>query len=109
VTGRLAGADVDVVAVKGDVELAEDDLGAGELGDPTAQALCDRYATRVDPDQRDPLELGVPLDDLVRDPRQRALDRLGIEDSLRFRGLRAQGALRALLTLGLLSGLSGPS
>jgi hypothetical protein len=34
----------------------------------------------------------------VRDPRQRALDRLGIEDSLRFRGLRAQGALMALLT-----------
>jgi hypothetical protein len=45
----------------------------------------------------------------VRDSRQRALDRLGIEDSLGFRGLRAQGALRALLTFGLLSGLSGPS
>jgi hypothetical protein len=52
----------------------------------------------VDPDQRDPFELGVALDDLVRDPRQRAVDRLGIEDSLGFRGLRAQGALRALLT-----------
>jgi hypothetical protein len=53
----------------------------------------------VDPDQRDALEVGIALDDLVRDPRQRALDRLGIEDSLRFRGLRAaQGTLRALLT-----------
>jgi len=38
----------------------------------------------VDPDERDALELRVALDDLVRDPRQRAFDRLGIEDSLRF-------------------------
>jgi hypothetical protein len=52
----------------------------------------------VDPDERDALELRVALDDLVRDPRQRAFDRLGIEDSLRFRGLSAQGALRALFT-----------
>ena len=97
--GRLAGADVDVVAVEGDVELTEGDLGARELGDPPAQALGDRDATRVDPDQRDVLELGVALDDLVRDPRQRALDRLGIENGFRFGGCaRAQGALRALLT-----------
>jgi hypothetical protein len=52
----------------------------------------------VDADERDPLEVAVALDDLVRDPRQRALDRLGIEDSLGFRGVRAYGALRALLT-----------
>jgi hypothetical protein len=53
----------------------------------------------VDPDERDAPQLGVALDDLVRDPRQRPLDRLGIEDSLRFGGCtRAQGALRALLT-----------
>jgi hypothetical protein len=52
----------------------------------------------VDADQRDPREVGVALDDLVRDARQRPRDRLGIEDSLRFEGLRAQGALRALLT-----------
>jgi hypothetical protein len=52
----------------------------------------------VDADERDPLELGVALDDLMRDPRERALDRLGIEDSLGFRGLRAQKALRAVLT-----------
>jgi hypothetical protein len=52
----------------------------------------------VDADQRDPREVGVALDDLVRDPRQRPRDGLGIEDSLRFGGLRAQSALRALLT-----------
>jgi hypothetical protein len=52
----------------------------------------------VDADQRHTVEVGVPFDDLVRDPRERALDRLGIENGLRFGGLRAQGALRALLT-----------
>jgi hypothetical protein len=52
----------------------------------------------VDADQRDALEVGVALDDLVRDPGEGALDRLGIEDGLGFRGLRAQSALRALLT-----------
>jgi hypothetical protein len=53
----------------------------------------------VDADQRHALEVGIALDDLVRDPRQRALDRLGIEDSPCFGGLRAaQGTLRALLT-----------
>jgi len=52
----------------------------------------------VDADQRDLLELGIPLDDLVRDPRERAINRLVIEDSLRWRGVRRYGALRALLT-----------
>jgi hypothetical protein len=52
----------------------------------------------VDADERDPVEVGVALDDLVGDPRQRPLDRLGIEDSLGLGGLRAYGALRALLT-----------
>jgi hypothetical protein len=83
VLGRLAGADVDVVAVEGDVELAEGELGALELGDPPAQALGKRDAARVDADQRDALELRVALDDLVGDARQRALDRLGVEEGLR--------------------------
>ena len=88
--GRLAAADVDVVAVEGDVELAERDLGAGELADPPAQALRERHAARVDADERDPRQVGVALDDLVRDPGERLLDRLGIEDGLRCRGVRAQ-------------------
>jgi hypothetical protein len=86
---------VDVVAVKGDVELAEGDLGAGELGDAPAQALRKRHAARVDADERDPGEIGVALDDLVRNPRQRLRDRLGIEDGRSCRGVRAQGAFRA--------------
>jgi len=52
----------------------------------------------VNADERDAFEIGIALDDLVRDPRQRALDVFGIEDSLGFGGLRAQSALRALLT-----------
>jgi hypothetical protein len=48
----------------------------------------------VDADERDLREVGVALDDLVRDPRQRLGDRLGIEDSRGCRGVRAQGAFR---------------
>jgi hypothetical protein len=61
----------------------------------------------VDAEERDALEVRVPLDDLVRDPRQRALDRLGIEDCLRFRGLRAGGVAcyAAFRTLGLCPGV----
>jgi hypothetical protein len=36
----------------------------------------------VDPDERDAVELGVRLGDLVRDPRDRALDRLAVEENL---------------------------
>jgi hypothetical protein len=61
----------------------------------------------VDADECDPLEVGVALDDLVRDPRQRALDVFGIEDSLGFRGLRASGVAcdAAFRTLGLRPGV----
>jgi hypothetical protein len=48
----------------------------------------------VDADERDPREVGVALDDLVRDPRDRLPDRLGVEDRRRCRGVRAQGAFR---------------
>jgi hypothetical protein len=96
--GRLAGAHVDVVAVEGDVELAERNLRASELRDSASQPLGERHAPGVDPDQRNPRELGIALDDLVRDARQRLLDRLGVEDRLRCGGLRAQSALRAVLT-----------
>jgi hypothetical protein len=95
---RLAGANMDVVSMERDVQLAEGDPGAGQLLDAAAQPLGDRDTARMDADQGDALEVGVALDDLVRDPGERALDRLGIEDSLGFGGLRAQGALRALLT-----------
>jgi hypothetical protein len=99
VRGSLAAADVDVVAVEGDVELSERDLAAGDVCDAPAQPLCERDATGVDADERDPLELRVALDDLVRDPHDNALDRLGIEKDLFGGGTRRQRALKALLTV----------
>jgi hypothetical protein len=52
----------------------------------------------VDADQGDPREVGISFDDLVRDPRQRLADRVGIEDGPGFRGLRGYRAVRAWLT-----------
>jgi hypothetical protein len=48
----------------------------------------------VDADERDLREVGVALDDLVRDPRQRLGDRLGIEDGRCCRGLGGYVAVR---------------
>ncbi len=50
---RLAAADVDVVPVEGDVELAERDLRRAQLVDPGAQPLRQRDASGVDADERD--------------------------------------------------------
>jgi hypothetical protein len=74
---------VDVVAVECDVELAERDVRARKLGDAAAQALRERHPARVDADERHAFEIGIALDDLVRDPRQRLADRVGVEDGLR--------------------------
>ena len=68
-----------VVAVEGDVELAERELLAGALLDEPAEALGDRDAARVDADERDRVEVVVALDDLVRDPGERPADRLLVE------------------------------
>ena len=76
---RLPAADVHVVAVEGDVELAEVELEAGALLDQAPQAMGERHAARVDADERDGVELLVALDDLVRDPRECARDRVAVE------------------------------
>jgi hypothetical protein len=52
----------------------------------------------MDADERDPREVGVSLDDLVRDPCQRLRDRIGVEDRARCRGFSGYGPLRANLT-----------
>jgi hypothetical protein len=49
----------------------------------------------VDADERDPREVCVALDDLVRDPRQRLRDRLGVEKGSCCRGFSGYGPLRA--------------
>src|SRR5437764_10709188 len=79
---RLAAADVNVVAVERDVELADRDLATGEVGDPPAQALGERNAARVDADESDLVQLGVAFDDLVRDPGERPVDGLSVEQDL---------------------------
>src|SRR5579864_1632559 len=79
---RLAAADADVVAVEGDVDGA--DLGrlARALLDQPRETLRDRDAARLDPDERDLAKVGICLDDLVRDPRERARERVGVEEEL---------------------------
>ena len=73
---RLAAAHLDVVAVEGDVDGAEVDLDAAELLDQPAQPLRERDAARVDADERDRVEVGVRLDDLVGDAVKGALQRV---------------------------------
>jgi aminopeptidase len=90
----LTAAHVDVVAVEGDVELSERDLATGEVGDPTPKAVRERDTSRVDPDERNPVELGVPLDDLVRDPGERPLDGLFVEENGFALGVRHAHACR---------------
>jgi hypothetical protein len=49
----------------------------------------------VDADERDPGQVGVALDDLVRDARDRLRDRLGVENGGSCRGLGGYVAVRA--------------
>src|SRR5215213_5147055 len=61
VARRVAGTDLDVVTVEGDVERAQFDLHARELLDQAAKALRERHAPRMDADERDAIECGVRL------------------------------------------------
>ena len=79
--GGLAAGQI--VAIEGDVDVAERDLRVGELVEQVVEATGDQGAARVDADDRqlgigivaaDPvsgLGSGVLLDDLVRDAHQR--------------------------------------
>ena len=91
---RLAA--LDVVAVEGDVEVAERDLGAAELADQRVQAAAEDGAAGVDADQREPVRVLILLDDLVGDPDQRPAQIVVIEHDL------------LVAHLLLLPGLSGP-
>ena len=87
--------------MEGDVERPERDLLAGESLDLAPEALRKGNPAGVDPDEGRALEVGVPLDELVRDADDRAPERLSVEqDPFRlFRRSHVQ----------LLSGLAGPS
>jgi len=49
----------------------------------------------VDANEREARKIGVALDDLVRDPRQRLRDRVDVENRSRCRGLGGYLPLRA--------------
>jgi hypothetical protein len=95
---RRAGAAAKVVAVEGDVEVAERDVGAEQLVEEALQASGEKRATAVDADEREQPGLGRLLHDLVRDPQEGAPHVVLVEDDLRVgHGLQV-----------LLSGLTGP-
>ena len=52
------------------------------LGDEPPEPRRERDAARLDADERDAAEVVVPLDELVRDARERPRDRLGVEQDL---------------------------
>ena len=88
---RPAAADEHVVAVERDVDGADVDLHARALGDERPQPVGKRHAAGVDADERQRVEVGVALDQLVRDSGERPLDRRGVEQGL---GRIAAGVLR---------------
>jgi hypothetical protein len=92
---------VDVVPVEGDVERAERDLLPREALDLAPEALGERDAARVDPDEGRSLEVGIPLDDLVRDANDRPPEGLSVEQNPVRLCRRSH--------VRLLSGLAGPS
>ena len=74
-----------VVAVERDVDVAERDVGAGELADERMEPAGEDRAAGVDADEGDRVArgsavvAGVLLDDLVRDPHERAAQIVAVE------------------------------
>ena len=58
-------------------------LDAAALGDEPAQPLRERHAAGVDPDEREASEVVVPLDQLVREARERPRQRVRVENLAR--------------------------
>ena len=86
---------LDVIAVEGDVDRAEIGRCAGALFDQPSQTVRERYTARLDAHERNAAEIGICLDDLVRDPRERPAERISIEQDGSRRGLQcAHGAGR---------------
>ena len=82
----LAATDGDVVAVEGDVDGAERGLDSGALLDQAREPPRERYASGLDPDERDLVELRVALDDLVGDSRKGPPQPVGVEETFPLNG-----------------------
>ena len=81
---RLATPDEHVVAVERDVDGAEHRLDVASLGDERLEPACERNAARVDPDERELLEIAGALDHLVCETGERAPERFVVEDLARI-------------------------
>ena len=103
VDDRLAPglAAVEVVAVEGDVEVAERHLGAGQLADQGVQAAAEDGAAGVDPDQGDGLRAARTRGSSRRS-RARSARACGVDRRGRGRPVRVGFACAPL------PGLSGP-
>jgi hypothetical protein len=100
---RLAASHLHVVAIEGDVNHSEIDDVTGALGNQRPQPLGDRDAAGLNAHEREALEIVGLLDQLVRDARDRAIDRLGVENDLSRRAAgRIQSTYRVagLITAG---------
>jgi hypothetical protein len=91
-----------VIAVVGDVELADRDLYAFELGNELTEKTGQVDSTGVDADDDDGFRAAVTLEDLMGDAANGSLDVLAVHH-LRHR-LDADGTL----PISLLPGLTGP-
>jgi hypothetical protein len=91
---------VHVVSVKCDVEGADGERNTTSVLDEPPEPRCERRTPRLDPDEREALEIGaagnvVPLDELVGDASEGFGDRVGVKK--RFRR-SAIGDVRGHLT-----------
>src|SRR5262249_22163528 len=92
----FAAAHLHVVAIEGDVDGAELGRLAGALSDQPCKALRERDAACLDADECDAVELGIALDDLVRDPRECSRECVGVEAE--FAGFRLGGDVHGQAT-----------
>ena len=107
--------DLNVVAGDRAGDRTEIGCSAGSLLDQPAETVRKGDAAGLDPDERHPHQIWIRLDDLVRDPRQRPPQCVGIEEDGSRRSLhrthragRVDG-LRAGSFMRLLPGLTGPA
>src|SRR5262245_11509826 len=77
---RLLGLEAEIVSVEGDVERADRGLRAFDGGDLLGDALGKGDPARLDANQRNVLHALGLFDDLVRDPRQRAIEAGLVQD-----------------------------
>ena len=88
-------------------------VGSGWLDVQAREPLRDRDAACLNTDECDLAQVGVRLDDLVGNARQRPRDRVGIEEDLprslhRAHSAAEIGDVGTCVNIRLLSGLAGP-